>query len=118
MPVEVADILESGFHQLAGFFFSVSYPCNVLIFLEVYELRIDECAVKRFMALPRAGEEEPYKIELEAEMLRDITGRASRAARLIYMKLLEKGSKGLRNSNFLNKKQKSYLRAKFYVFVA
>jgi hypothetical protein len=44
MPIEVAG------------FFSVSYPRNVLILLEVYELRIDECAVKRFMSQPRAGE--------------------------------------------------------------
>ncbi len=43
----------------------------------------------------RAGEEEPYKIELEAEMLRDINRRASRAARLIYMKLLEAGAEGM-----------------------
>jgi hypothetical protein len=49
MPIEVAEILESGFHQLAGFF-SVSYPRNVLILLEVYELRINERAVKRFMS--------------------------------------------------------------------
>ncbi|MEM1990799.1 MAG: helicase-related protein, partial [Candidatus Bathyarchaeia archaeon] len=40
-------------------------------------------------------EAEPYKIEIEAEMLKDLNRRASRASRLVYMRLLEAGAEGM-----------------------
>ena len=55
----------------------------------------------------RVGEAEPYRVELEAEMLRDINRRASRAARLIYMKLLEAGAEGMSVEEIISEMEQS-----------
>ncbi|MBO3842904.1 MAG: DEAD/DEAH box helicase [Candidatus Brockarchaeota archaeon] len=42
-----------------------------------------------------AEEAAPYEIEIEAEMLKDLNRKAAKAAKLIYMRLLEAGAEGL-----------------------